>query len=365
MPMRILIIGPTHTGGSIPPYLDVLTDALRAAGAHVDRLGSNGPPYDTRQGAFWEAGRIIDAADTLLAQTDLNAYDVLSVHFGNLEIEQLFPARWAAKTRPSAVYHAHSLDWTLFSHHVPDPRLRAAVSTGVRAMDGYIAFGHYGARALKSLCTPAAPAVVTYLPTTIPGPAGPPVPDPGGTPVVSLYGYPAPWKDIANLLDALTLTRHPMHMHLRGPFWNDPAQTGVPLTPGTTRHGQAHLTVHPHYVGAQERADLIDASTTAVFPYRTQSTFQGSGAIADYLARGVPVIATDVANMAELIGDAGVLVPSADPAALASALDSLTEDPARRAHLRAVAALRAPLFQADVHAAACLHLYQQVLDSHR
>lgn len=123
--------------------------------------------------------------------------------------------------------------------------------------------------------------------------------------------------------------------------------------------------MHAHYVGPQERTELVEASTTAVFPYRTQPTFQGSGAIADYLARGVPVIATDVANMAELIGDAGVLVPSADPASLAAALDSLTEDPARRAGLRAAAAQRAPLFQADAHAAACLRLYQQVIDSNR
>ena len=52
--MRILILGPTG-GGSIPPYLDVLADALRNHGALVDRAGSPCIPYDQRSDAFWPA----------------------------------------------------------------------------------------------------------------------------------------------------------------------------------------------------------------------------------------------------------------------------------------------------------------------
>jgi glycosyltransferase involved in cell wall biosynthesis len=64
----------------------------------------------------------------------------------------------------------------------------------------------------------------------------------------------------------------------------------------------------------------VQATDLAVLPYKEHPGFQGSGAVTDYLARGVPVVATDVANMRELVGEAGVIVPPGDPAALASAL---------------------------------------------
>lgn len=155
--MKILLIGPHHPGGSHPPYLDVLADALRGHGAQVDRLGAPGLPYDVEQGRLWDADAIIGAADALLEQHDLTDYDLLSVHFGNLEIEQLLPARWPAR-RPPAVYHIHSLDWTLFDRHVPSPALRRAVAEGVAAVDGYVAFGSYCLAALQLVCNPHAPA---------------------------------------------------------------------------------------------------------------------------------------------------------------------------------------------------------------
>src|SRR5439155_1553342 len=45
--MRILLVGPRQNGGSLPPYLDVLTAALRRHGARVHRLGSTSLPFDT------------------------------------------------------------------------------------------------------------------------------------------------------------------------------------------------------------------------------------------------------------------------------------------------------------------------------
>lgn len=55
--------------------------------------------------------------------------------------------------------------------------------------------------------------------------------------------------------------------------------------------------------------------------------------VAEGMAAGLPVISTDVGAIPELIGDAGVLVPAGDAAALGAAIDRLAEDPARRTSL--------------------------------
>lgn len=107
--MRILLIGPCHPVGSIPPYLDVLAAALRHCGARVHRIGSAGVPYEPAARAFWPADRILEHASGLLRDIDIyididiGAYDVISLHFGNLEIEQLLPVLWAGRRRPPVV----------------------------------------------------------------------------------------------------------------------------------------------------------------------------------------------------------------------------------------------------------------------
>jgi glycosyltransferase involved in cell wall biosynthesis len=51
------------------------------------------------------------------------------------------------------------------------------------------------------------------------------------------------------------------------------------------------------------------------------------------MACGVPVVATRGGALPEVVGDAGVLVPPGDDAALADAIRSLAGDPARRDRL--------------------------------
>ncbi|MBI2242752.1 MAG: glycosyltransferase family 4 protein [Nocardioides sp.] len=57
--------------------------------------------------------------------------------------------------------------------------------------------------------------------------------------------------------------------------------------------------------------------------------------VTEALARGLPVVATDVGGVREALGDGGVLVPPEDPAALAGALRAWLTDPGHRAELRA------------------------------
>lgn len=158
-PVRILLIGPDHHQGSIPPYLAVLTHALRELGTTVDRLGSSGVPYDIDARRFRTTEDIVLAARQLLDSVELGSYDVVSLHSGNLEIEQLLPALWAGRRHPPVTYHVHTLAPTLFTDHIPDQHLHHRVLEGLRSVDGLVHFGHHAATAFTHAPT-AVPSVV-------------------------------------------------------------------------------------------------------------------------------------------------------------------------------------------------------------
>ncbi len=71
-------------------------------------------------------------------------------------------------------------------------------------------------------------------------------------------------------------------------------------------------------------------ATIAVVP----SIYEGFGLPAgEAMACGVPVVSTDGGALAEIVGDAGVIVPTADSDALADAVATLLEDPVERERL--------------------------------
>ena len=75
-----------------------------------------------------------------------------------------------------------------------------------------------------------------------------------------------------------------------------------------------------------------DAADVLVMPTR----YEGYGmAVAEGLARGLPVVSTATGAIGDLVGtDAGLLVPVDDQAALTHALRTVIADPVSRAHLR-------------------------------
>lgn len=349
---------------------------LRGHGVTVDRHGSTHIPYDHAAGRFWPVDRMLAEARALADRVDLTAYDLVSAQCGNLEVDQLVPSLWAdrptGRACPPMVHHVHTLAPTLVRDHVPDPYWNRTVQQAFRTADGYVYFGQYARDRLSGTIPGAPPAGVAWLPTTIPAgtaPAAHPtlaaaLEDPRGRPVISLYGYAAPWKDATLLHAALARMRVPARIVLAGDFWDDPAQADLDLTgvTGPVRVGIGEFVVVPGYLGPADRAALVTASAAGVFPYRPHPSFQGSGAIADYLAHAVPVVATDVANMAELVAEAGHIVPTGDPIALATALDALAAGEARAVDLAARAAGRAHRFTADTHTSRCLAVYQHILD---
>jgi glycosyltransferase involved in cell wall biosynthesis len=74
------------------------------------------------------------------------------------------------------------------------------------------------------------------------------------------------------------------------------------------------------------RADVL------VHPVR----WEGFGlAVLEAMLAGVPVVASDVSSLPELVGEAGVLVPPEDPSALAAAVDRVSPDAGERGRERA------------------------------
>ena len=85
------------------------------------------------------------------------------------------------------------------------------------------------------------------------------------------------------------------------------------------------------------------------------------------MAAGVPLVASAVGGLPTLLtGDAGTLVPPADPAALAAALAALMDDPARHAALgRAGLARVQATYSFDAMVDRVQHVYDDVLASAR
>lgn len=83
-------------------------------------------------------------------------------------------------------------------------------------------------------------------------------------------------------------------------------------------------------VSHEKMVRLYCRSTLLVIP----SLYEGFGfPAAEAMACATPVVATRVGGLPEVVGEAGVLVPSGDPEAMASAVGSLLEDPRRRRRL--------------------------------
>jgi glycosyltransferase involved in cell wall biosynthesis len=79
-------------------------------------------------------------------------------------------------------------------------------------------------------------------------------------------------------------------------------------------------------------ADLLAAADVFALP----SVGEAYGiAVAEALAAGVPVIATDAGAMPEIVGDAGVIVPPSDEFAFTAAVRDLVHDSVRRDELAA------------------------------
>lgn len=101
-----------------------------------------------------------------------------------------------------------------------------------------------------------------------------------------------------------------------------------------------HLPGRFHLAGGKDEiVPYLNACDIAVLSSDSEGF---SNSLLEYMAAGLPCVATDVGGNREALGEeAGLLVPPRDPAALAEAIARLVRDPERRRQMGAAARARA------------------------
>lgn len=112
------------------------------------------------------------------------------------------------------------------------------------------------------------------------------------------------------------------------------------------------------FIPSDERPLWYNAATLFAFPSR----YEGFGLpVAEAMACGTPVVASNRSSLPEVVGDAGLLVDPEDPDALAAALVTVVRDDALRQDLSARGLERSRRFTWDAAARATLKTYRAAL----
>lgn len=173
---------------------------------------------------------------------------------------------------------------------------------------------------------------------------------------VLAVGTEEPRKDYPGLVEALAalVPSHPevVLVVAGGAGWGSDA-----LDAAVARTGLADRVRRLGYVSVQDKADLLAAARALVYP----SVYEGFGLVPlEAMAAGVPVVATAVGAVPEVVGDAAELCPGGDPAALAAAVARVLDDPARAAELVAAGRRRAASFPWSRTVEELVGLYRQL-----
>lgn len=159
-----------------------------------------------------------------------------------------------------------------------------------------------------------------------------PQPEEPGIPVVTFVGTLKPWHGVNDLISAAGQAQEKWRLRIIG---DGPEREAL--------EAQAEsLGLDVDFRGAvapQEMPRQLSGSAIGVAPYPDlggdDEQYFSPLKVYEYLAAGLPVVASGVGQLPELLSDLGTLVPPSDPAALAAALDKLATDPKLRAELGA------------------------------
>jgi glycosyltransferase involved in cell wall biosynthesis len=116
------------------------------------------------------------------------------------------------------------------------------------------------------------------------------------------------------------------------------------------------------WVDDQQRDALTAAATVFAYPSR----YEGFGLPPlQAMAAGTPVVASDCGALAEVLGDAALLVPAGDADSLAGALGRLLDDAGARSQLSQRGIGRAATFTWELCATGMVALYREAAAAHR
>lgn len=181
-----------------------------------------------------------------------------------------------------------------------------------------------------------------------------------GEPVVLFFGYVKPYKGLGVLLESLARLRVALPA-ARLLVVGEPVGSTAPYRRAIARLGLGeHVRWSGSFVPTPTLAMHLAAADVVALPYLDGSS---SGALLTAQSFGRPVVATDVADLPELVdpGKTGLVVPPGDADALAAALLRLLSDPDLRDRLGACGRERvAAQFSWPRHAECMERLYRAV-----
>ena len=168
-------------------------------------------------------------------------------------------------------------------------------------------------------------------------------------------GNRMPHKGFETLLEALALIEPDERptLVITGSHGEDP------LAPIVRRLGLQTSVQLREWLNRNELEDLYAQATALVFPTR----FEGFGLPPlEAMARGCPVIASDIPVVHEVAGDAAVYVDPADAEAIAAAIRALRDSPSQRALMTDAGLARAESFSWDATARATRSAFLRALE---
>ena len=175
----------------------------------------------------------------------------------------------------------------------------------------------------------------------------------GSGPVVVFPAITHPHKGHRFLLDVMA--RHWQDPDLRLVLVGGPGAVDAEVTADIDRLGLARRVIRPGRVPDAHRDGLVALADALVFP----SEYEGFGApVVEAMALGTPVICSDQPALAEVVGDAGLVLPL-DDAAWADALEVVARDAGA---MRTAGRRRARLFTAQQSGAGLAEAYRAALE---
>ena len=182
-----------------------------------------------------------------------------------------------------------------------------------------------------------------------------------GTPLILFVGHLVYYKGVEVLIDAVA--RLKAHVAVVG--------AGPLDSVLRARAEQRGVADRVHFLGDVDDATLRAAYQACdVFCLPSTQRSEAFGIVQlEAFAAGKPVISTDLPSGVPFVnkhGETGLIVPPGDAAALAAALESLLNDPARRTAMGAAARMRVrEVFSADRMAKDTLGVYRAVMEPER